>query len=48
MTLEQLKTEIRNAYDARDRDRIEWALAQLDELASARQPATTATSNPSP
>lgn len=32
MTLEQLKTEIWNAYDSRDRERLERALAMLDAL----------------
>lgn len=37
MTLEQLKTEIRNAYDSRDRERMEWALAQIAALFAAKE-----------
>jgi hypothetical protein len=38
VTLEQLKTEIRNAYDLRDRERMERALAKLAALFAAKEP----------
>jgi hypothetical protein len=38
VTLEQLKSEIRNAYDSRDRERMEWALAQIAKLIAPKEP----------
>jgi hypothetical protein len=38
VTLEQLKTEIRNAYDARDREKLELALRALDALLRGVEP----------
>lgn len=49
MTLEQIKTEIRNAYDSRDRERMEWALrciASTSDCARELRPPAVQKPNP--
>jgi hypothetical protein len=36
MTLAQLTDEVRKAYDSRDRERLEWALKQIEALLNAK------------
>lgn len=40
MTLAQLQHEIRLAYESRDRERMEWALDQLETLLRKSQAPT--------